>query len=76
MHGIRHVHVVMKYNPQEERMGTNYTGLLSHLAFFYDPPLDPFSKFVYFNLYPSIRIMSICIQAFVSCFVVCVIIHR
>jgi hypothetical protein len=53
--GIPHVHVVMNHNPQEEMMGTNFTGLTSHLAFFYDPPLGPFSKFV----------ISICINEFV-----------
>ena len=58
--GIPHVHVVMNHNPQEERVGTNFTGLLSHCAFFNDPPLGSFCKFVYFNLYKSIRIMSIC----------------
>jgi hypothetical protein len=60
VHGIRHVHIVMNHNPQEERMGINFTGLLSHLASFYDPPLGPFSKFVYFNLNQSICITSIC----------------
>ena len=47
--GNRHVHVVMNHNRQEEMMATNFTGLTSHLAFFYDPPLGPFSKFVYVN---------------------------
>ena len=36
--GTRHVHVVMNDNPQEERMGTNFTGLLSHFAFFMTLP--------------------------------------
>jgi hypothetical protein len=35
---VRHVHVVMSYNPQEERMGINFTGLSSHLAFFMTLP--------------------------------------
>jgi hypothetical protein len=48
--GIRHVHVVMNHNPQEKRMGTNFTGLLSHLAFFYDPPFGSFSKFFFQNV--------------------------
>jgi hypothetical protein len=49
--GIRPIHVVMNHNPQDEMMETNFTGLSSHLAFVYDPPLGPFSKFVYYNLY-------------------------
>jgi hypothetical protein len=56
---VHHVHVVMNHNPQVESVAINFTGLLSHLAFFNDPPLGPFSKFAYFNLYISIRIMSI-----------------
>ena len=36
--GIRHVHIVMNHNPQEEMTETNFTGLTSHLAFFYDLP--------------------------------------
>jgi hypothetical protein len=63
--GIGHVHVVMNHNRQGEMMGTNFTGLSSHLAFFYDPPLGPFSKFVYHNLYESICIMLIHILPFV-----------
>jgi hypothetical protein len=47
--GNCHIHVVMNHNRQEEMMATNFTGLTSHLAFFYDPPLGPFSKFVYVN---------------------------
>ncbi len=43
------VHVVMNHNLQEEMIATNFTGLTSHLAFFYDPPIGPFSKFVYVN---------------------------
>jgi hypothetical protein len=46
---VHHVHVVMNHNPQEESMGINFTSLSSHLAFFYDPPLGPFSKFAHFN---------------------------
>jgi hypothetical protein len=48
--GVHYVHVVMNHNPHEERMGMNFTGWSSHLPFFYDPPMGPFSKFVYFNL--------------------------
>jgi hypothetical protein len=56
-----HVHVVMNHNPQQESLAINFTGLLSHHAFFYDPPLGPFSKFAYFNLFILIRVMSVCI---------------
>jgi hypothetical protein len=34
MKNVPHVHVVMNHNPQEESMAINFTGLLSHLAFF------------------------------------------
>jgi hypothetical protein len=64
--GICHVHVVMNHNSQEEMMGTNCTGLSSHLAFFYDPPLGPFSKIVYFNYNVNLYI------TFCLCFLVCV----
>jgi hypothetical protein len=42
---VHHVHVVMNHNPQEESMAINVTSLSTTLPF-YDPPLDPFSKFV------------------------------
>ncbi len=69
--GIHHVHVVMNHNPQEEMMGTNFAGLYSHLSFFYDPPLGPFNRFVYFNFYQSNSYITFCL-----CFLVCVIIHK
>ncbi len=47
--GNPHVHAVMNHNRQEEMMATPFTGLTSNLAFFYDPPLGLFSKFVYVN---------------------------
>ncbi len=59
--GNCHIHVVMNHNPQEEMIVTTFTGLTSHLAFIYDPPFGPFSKFIYFNLYHWICIMSILI---------------
>jgi hypothetical protein len=42
---------VMNNNPQEEMMGTNFTGLTSHLAFFMTLPLD-----LSVGLFISIRI--------------------
>jgi hypothetical protein len=65
---VHHVHVVMNHNPQEESVAINFAGLSSHLTFFYDPPLGPFSKVAYFNSYILIGIMSIRIFVYVlSC---------
>jgi hypothetical protein len=56
---VRHMHVVMNHNPQEESMAINFTNLLSTLAFFNDTPLISFNKFACFNTYISISILSI-----------------
>ena len=40
------VHVVQNHNPQRDNLGSNFVGLTSHLALYYDPPLGPFSEYV------------------------------
>ncbi len=41
------VHVDVNHNIQEESMAANIIGSSSHLAFVYDPPLGPFSKYFF-----------------------------
>ena len=49
------LHVVQNHNPQRDNIGSNFFGLTSHLALYYNPPLGPFSEnvgiFVQFILY-------------------------
>ena len=40
------LHVVQNHNPQCKNVGSNFVGLTSHLALYYDPPLGPFSEYV------------------------------
>jgi hypothetical protein len=37
-------HVVLNVNYKQERLMVNFSGLTSHLAYCYDPPLGPFSE--------------------------------
>jgi hypothetical protein len=37
-------HVVLNVNYKQERLLVNFSGLTSHLAYCYDPPLGPFSE--------------------------------
>jgi hypothetical protein len=37
-------HVVLNVNYEQERLMVNFSGLTSHLAYCYDPPLGPFSE--------------------------------
>ncbi len=43
---IAGLHVVQLLNPQRDNVGSNFVGLTSHLALYYDPPLGPFSEYV------------------------------
>jgi hypothetical protein len=43
---LEQLHVVQNHNPQRDNLGSNFVGLTSHLALYYDPPLGPFSEYV------------------------------
>jgi hypothetical protein len=43
---IEGLYVVQNHNPQSDNVGSNFVGLPSHLALYYDPPLGPFSEYV------------------------------
>jgi hypothetical protein len=59
---IEGLYVVQNHNPQSDNVGSNFVGLPSHLALYYDPPLGPFSEyvgiFVRFILYEMIYTTS------------------
>ena len=59
------LHVVQNHNPQCDNLGSNFVGLTSHLALYYDPPLGPFSEYVgvflQFILYGYIIICICCV---------------
>jgi hypothetical protein len=40
------LHFVQYHNPQHDNLGSNFVGLTSHLALYYNPPLGPFSEYV------------------------------
>ncbi len=40
---VEGLHVVQNHNPQRDNVGSNFVGLTSHLALYYDPPVGPFS---------------------------------
>jgi hypothetical protein len=42
--GGENEHVVLNVNYKQERLMVNFSGLTSHLAYCYDPPLGPFSE--------------------------------
>ena len=43
---LEELHGVQNHNPQHDNLGSNFFGLTSHLALYYDPPLGPFSEYV------------------------------
>ena len=56
--------MVQNHNPQQDNVGSDFVGLTSHLALYYDPPLVPFSAydsiFVQFVLY-KILYTNLCV---------------
>jgi len=40
------LHVVQNHNQQCDNLGSNFVGLTSYLALYYEPPLGPFNEYV------------------------------
>ena len=43
---LEELHGVQNHNPQHDNLGSNFVGLTSYLALYYEPPLCPFSEYV------------------------------